>query len=226
MADESIFDVREKPEYDPLEVKPKKRGRGQKRRIAGAICAVALVFALLITGAAAKNEIEKRRLEREQAKQPEIITVERLEKLINVSELSTFKAVYNGVAKVMSKDDPTETDYYVSYDSTVSAGMDFEKINIAVDSAQKRVIIDMPEVYITEINVDISSMDYIFINDKANASSVSGEAFKACEADVSEESGLRPEIIELAEKNAENILTALVKPIVEQLDPEYTLIIR
>ncbi len=155
----------------------------------------------------------------------EVITISTLEKIINVSELSTFTAVYNGIAQVMNEENQEETDYYVSYDAKVNAGIDFEKIIISVDDEEKVINIDIPEVYITEINVNISSLDFIFYNKKANTSTVTQEAFKACEEDVERESKKQAAIFELAQQNAKNILTALTRPIVEQLDPEYTVVI-
>ena len=157
--------------------------------------------------------------------EPEVITVSTLEKIINVSELSTFTAVYNGIAEVMNEKKPKEIDYYVSYEARVNAGIDFEKIAISVDSEAKKITVDIPEVYITEINVDIASLDFIFFNDKANTSTVTQEAFKACEADVQQESEQQTAIYDLAKQNAVNVLTALINPIIEQLDAEYSLII-
>lgn len=155
----------------------------------------------------------------------EVISVATLKDIINVSELSTFTAVYNGVAEVKNQQTPTETDYYVSYEAKVKAGIDFEKIVFNVDKEQKRIKVTIPEVYITDVNVDIASLDYIFVNDSANTSTVSQQAFKACEADVQAESQQQEKICELAEQNAKNILTALIRPIVEQLDEEYELVI-
>ena len=156
---------------------------------------------------------------------PVIITVSQLEKIINVSKLSTFRAVYNGIAQVMNDEKPGETDYYVSYEATVDAGIDFKKLEISVDFEKKRINIVIPEIYITEVNVDISSLDFIFYNNKANTSTVTQEAFKACEIDVRKESEREDKIFELARQNAVNVLTALTKPIVEQLDSDYTLVI-
>lgn len=157
--------------------------------------------------------------------EPEVITVSTVQKIINVSELSTFTAVYNGIAKVTNEKKIEEIDYYVSYEARVNAGIDFEKIDILVDSESKTIHVDIPEVYITDINVDISSLDFIFFNDKANTSTVTQEAFKACEADVQCESEQQEAIYHLAKQNAVNVLTALIKPIIEQLDAEYTLVI-
>lgn len=155
----------------------------------------------------------------------EIISVATLKDIINVSELSTFTAVYNGVAEVKNQENTAETDYYVSYEAKVKAGIDFEKIVFNVDSEQKRINVTMPEVYITDVNVDIATLDYIFVNDAANTSTVSQQAFKACEADVQAESQKQEKIYGLAEQNSKNILTALIRPIVEQLDEEYELVI-
>ena len=97
--------------------------------------------------------------------EPSIITTSTLEKILNVSDLSTFEAIYNGVAKVVSPDDPQKIDYYVSYDATVKAGIDFEHVEISVDDETKIISVKLPEIKITDITVDIESMDYIFIND-------------------------------------------------------------
>ncbi len=157
--------------------------------------------------------------------QPQVITEITLEKIINVSQLSTFTAVYNGIATVPSPKDENRIDYYVSYQSKVNAGIDFEQVDISVDHPNKAVTITLPPVYITDINVDIGSLDYIFLNKKANTATSSEVAFKACEEDAKKESETEHAIFELATQNAKNILTALTRPILEQLDPEYTLVI-
>lgn len=158
-------------------------------------------------------------------KQAEIVTVSTLQEIINVSELSTFTAVYNGIAQVMNADDPELVDYYVSYEAKVNAGIDFEDIYIDVDEDTFTVHITVPPVTLTNVNVDISSLDFIFYNEKANTSTVTEEAFKACEADVEKESQEQEAIYELAEQNAKNVLTALVRPIIDQSETEYSLVV-
>ena len=153
----------------------------------------------------------------------EIISVSTLQQIIEVSELSTFTAVYNGIAQVPNEKKPDEIDYYVSYEAKVNAGIDFEQVQIEVDHEEKMVYLTIPEIYITDINVDIASLDFIFNNDKANSSTVTQTAFKACEEDVQKESQEKNAILELAEQNAKNALTALIKPFIEQMDQEYKL---
>ena len=158
-----------------------------------------------------------------QEKPPEVITVSTLQEIVNVSELSTYTAVYNGIAQVMNGEDPEKTDYYVSYEAKVYAGIDFEDIGIAVDDEAKAISVEIPEVTITDVIVDIASMDFIFYNDKANASTVSQQAYKACEEDARQESREQEAIYELARQNAANVLRALIEPIVDQTDGGYSL---
>lgn len=154
---------------------------------------------------------------------PEIISKSTLEDIINVSDLSTFEAVYNGIAKVTDEDNPEKINYYVSYDAKVKAGIDFEKVDITVNTDEKIITVMLPKIKITDINVDITSLDYIFENEKTNTETVSEEAYKKCIEDVTNESNSEDAIYELAEQNARNIVEALVSPFVEQLDSEYQL---
>lgn len=162
---------------------------------------------------------------RNSKKQAEVLTVSTLEKIIDVSELSTFTAVYNGIAQVMDEENPELVDYYVSYEAEVNAGIDFEQVEIQLDEESKAIRITVPPVELTEVNVDISSLDFIFYDKSLNTSTVTETAFKACEADVKKESQEQEAIYDLAQQNAKNILTALVKPIVDQLDTEYSLVV-
>lgn len=155
--------------------------------------------------------------------EPSIITTSTLEKILNVSDLSTFEAIYNGVAKIVSPDDPQKIDYYVSYDATVKAGIDFDQVEISVDDETKIISVKLPEIKITDITVDIESMDYIFINDNANTETVSEEAYKQCTDDVTNESNSETAIYELAGQNTKNIVEALIRPFVNSLDSEYKL---
>ena len=181
-----------------------------------AILLVVIVIAVVLVG----TKVASRKSE------PEIISKSTLERIINVSDLSTFEAVYNGVAKVMNEKKPENVDYYVSYNAKVKAGLDFEKIDLEIDREEKIITVKLPEIKITDVNVDITSLDYIFMNDKANTETVSAQAYKKCIEDVTNESSNEDAIYTLAEQNAHNIIEALIKPFVEQLDEEYQLVIK
>ena len=157
---------------------------------------------------------------------PEIITKSTLEKIVNISDLSTFEAVYNGIAKVMNEKKPDKVDYYVSYEAKVKAGFDVERVELEVDDAKKVISVTIPEIKITGIDVDIASLDYIFMNDKANESTVSEQAYKKCIEDVENESSSENAICTLAGKNAKDVITALINPFIEQLDDDYELTVK
>ncbi len=71
--------------------------------------------------------------------------------------------------------------------------------------------------------MDIASLDYIFMNDKANTETVSEQAYEKCIEDVTSEVDTEDAIYELAKENAQNIIEALIKPFINQLDAEYKL---
>ena len=133
--------------------------------------------------------------------------------ILEVSELATYTAVYNGIATVADEDDPDEIEYYVSYEATVDAGIDFSAIVPDVDEENKIIYLSLPEVNVYDPVVDISSLDFIFVERKSNESSVTSEAYSACEADAQRECSNLEAIRELAGENAENVVLALTEPI-------------
>ena len=188
-------------------------------------CLILLVV-LVIVGVYIKIHIDKKN------SKPQIVSKSTLEKVISVSDLSTFEAIYNGVAIVNNEEEPEEIDYYVSYEAKVKAGIDFEKVNVEVneketeEGSEKTIVVTLPKVKITDVNVDIASLDYIFLNKKANTETVSAQAYKKCIEDVTKESESTPAIYEFAQQNAKNIVEALINPFVKQLDDTYKLVIK
>lgn len=152
-----------------------------------------------------------------------VLTSATLEKIIDIDELSTYEAVYDGICTVMNEKKPEKVDYYVSYKAKVKAGIDFEKVKIEIDHKEKRIQITLPEIKMNEVSVDVASLDFIFNNKKANDEDVSQEAYQKCKEDVEKESKEDQAIYEMAEQNAENTIKALIKPFIEQVDAEYRL---
>lgn len=153
----------------------------------------------------------------------EIDSSSTLDKIVNISDLSTFQTVYNGVAKVTNEENPNEIEYYVAYDSKIKTGIDFSKVEIQRDDKKKTIMVTLPEIKITDINVDITSLEFIFEDDDANTSTVVEEAHKKCIEDATNESKDKKEIYNLAYQNAKNIIKAIMNPLVEQFDEEYKL---
>ena len=191
--------------------------REHKRRKKGKM----VVFAVLIVVILAAVAIMVSRNAKKE--EPEIISLTALEKMVDVSDMSTFEAIYNGIAEVENEADPTQIDYYVSYEAKVKAGFDFENLNMQVDHDRKVITVKIPEIKITDVNVDIGSLDYIFENKKANTENVSEQAYKTCIEDVTRESAEEKAIYELAKQNAKNTMEAIIQPFMEQLDEEYQL---
>lgn len=164
------------------------------------------------------------RAESNREQQAEITVVSTLERIINVSDLSTFTAVYNGIAEVKDEKNPDNVDYYVSYEARVEAGIDFAELGISLKD--KVITVSLPEVKINDIIVDISSLDFLFFDNSVNTLAVSEQAFKACEQDARTESESQSAIFELAQQNAENVVKALIKPVVDQLEEGYELVVQ
>lgn len=158
------------------------------------------------------------------AKQIDITSIATLEKIVKVNKLSTYTAVYNGVTAVRNKENYEKIDYYVSYEAKVNLGIDFDKIAIRVDEESKTIFFKMPEIHATEVNVDISTLDFIFYNNQANTVSITQEAYAICIEDARAECAKIPDISVLAKQNAVNAVQALVKPMIEQSRLEYTLV--
>ena len=184
------------------------------------IAVLFIIIAIIVTALIIKTKIFNKKSE------PTIISKATLEKVINVSDLSTFEAIYNGVAAVANEENPENIDYYVSYEAKVKAGIDFALVEVEVNETDKIITVTLPEVKITDVDVDIASLDYIFMNNKANTQTVSAQAYKKCIKDVTKESNSTDEIYESARQNARNIVEALISPFVEQLDSEYKLEIK
>ena len=125
---------------------------GKSRRLVIAILAAGLLLAALF--------LVPKLFGKEQT--PEIFTTSALQRIIKVSELSTLSSVYNGIAQVPSPKNPQEVGYYVSYRAQVKAGIAFDAVEVLLDETERVITVKIPPAAITEVNVDISSLDYIF----------------------------------------------------------------
>ena len=155
----------------------------------------------------------------------EVVTESALKQIINISDLSTFQVTYRGVAEVMNEKNPEKVSYYILYHAKAYAGIDFSQIKVQKDDENKKILLTLPEVTISDPEVDITSLEYMFLDQKEDNVGITERAYKACEEDVVEESKTQENIYELARDNAQNVLKALTNPIIQQALPEYTLVI-
>ena len=151
-----------------------------------------------------------------------------LEKIVEKNDLETVNYTYNAIAKQPKNENVPEnsenTDdykYFVSYQGTVSAGIDFKQVKIDVDNKEKKLIITVPEPKITGYNVDIGSLKFIFTKDKYNEASELENAFKLCKSDLANRSEKDSLILQTAKQNSITVLEAFFKPWIETFNDEY-----
>lgn len=164
------------------------------------------------------NQISKKAKERTVT-----VSASVLEKTLQISELSTYKITYNGVAAV--RDSNEKILYNVAYDAKVSVGIDMEKIKIEVnedDEENKKIIVSIPQIEIVDADVDPGSLDYIFQNKNANTSDVFKTAYPACIEDAENECKNNHTLYKLARENAINMIKALMQPLLVQYE-QYSL---
>lgn len=148
-----------------------------------------------------------------------------LQKIIEINELSTVDYTYNATTS-KTKADSNEVMYYVAYEGTVTAGIDFHEITFNVDEDNKLITITIPEVEIHNISVDMGTMDYIFTKSKYETETISQEAYKLCKADLKKRVESEDLLKETAKENAISSVEALFKPWIETIDKEYQVVIK
>lgn len=217
----------DKSEKSTEETGKKKRGRKLKlltiiKRKRGylIICGVLLTGVLIVFCAGMKYVSDKK-----EKNQKKISCESTLEKIINVEDLYTFQAIYDGVAEVRDEKNPEQIDIYVAYKAKVNAGLTFSELKPKVDDEKNEIRIKIPEIKVMEPDVDITQLDYMFLDKSANTENVSARAYSACVEDVKNESTKEDAIYELAKQNAINSVKALSEPFCNQIYPEYDLIV-
>lgn len=99
-------------------------------------------------------------------KQPTITSASLYSKIEESSELTSAKMYYNGVLFYSEGNIPylTQMSYNMTYSAEVRAGIDVSEIEIKVED--DRVVVDLPEPEIQDINIDPDSVKFF---DKKNA---------------------------------------------------------
>lgn len=162
------------------------------------------------------------------AKEKEATAIEtssKLQKVLKISELSTYQVTFNGVAAVNDTEDRLL--YNVAYQAKVGIGLDMEQIKVEVDDSEdhKKIIVTLPEIKIADVTIEPGSLDYIFEDASADTEDVSITALPACKADAEADCKSNELIFELAKENAVNTIKALMQPFLTQ-NKDYTLEIK
>ena len=148
------------------------------------------------------------------------ISTSSLKQVIEISELSTVDYTYNSIA--VKRDWKNNVMYHVAYEGIVTAGIDFNAIEIELLETEKKVIITIPPVSIHSMQVNMGTMEYIFTKSKYETEEISGEAYKLCKEDLQEKIKNESALHDTARENAISTVQALFKPWVESLDRSYT----
>jgi hypothetical protein len=134
-------------------------------------------------------------------------------KLVNSSELTTQKLLYEGVVENEGGKIPilTKDSFLLVYKATVRAGFDVSKAEF--DISDDAITVTIPKSEIQEITIDPDSLrtyNTSITIIKPDEKDMMAEALKAAEKDANEkakDSGL----LEAADENAESIIKALLE---------------
>ena len=148
-----------------------------------------------------------------------------IRKVFEISELSTADYTYNAIARAYAEDG-VDIKYFVAYEGRVKVGIDFSKVEIAVDEEEKRITITVPEIQFQEKTVDPGTLEFIFKDKKSETEYVHQEAYLLCQKDLDEKTKVEKELLELASANAKSVVEALVIPWIKQIEDDYTIDIR
>lgn len=150
-----------------------------------------------------------------------------LEKTVKIEELQTVQFPCSGVATKYSEPEneggePQEL-YYVSYEGMITAGVNFKAVKTTVNEEEKKVIVTVPSAEIQSLDIDESSLEFIF-NDKKSGKDerIINEATILCNEDLKNNTDAINEVIKIAQDNAFSAVEALVKPILDALGDDYT----
>lgn len=147
-----------------------------------------------------------------------------LQEVIEINELSTVDYTYNAITKKVDKNNNPM--YYVAYEGTVTAGIDFNKIEFEVDEKEKKVIITLPEIEIHSTKVEMGTLEYIFTKNKYETEDITQEAYKLCKDDLKTRIESESELYNTARENAISSVEALFNPWIDTVDDEYTVEIK
>ena len=76
----------------------------------------------------------------------------------------------------------------------MKASINMADIDVQIDDnvgegQAKKIIVTLPQLQVKQIDVDMASLDYMFVKKSANTADVSEEAYAACIADAGSDAG-------------------------------------
>lgn len=145
-----------------------------------------------------------------QPKEKRVITSSTLKETINISDLSTSKFTYNGIAVIYKDKEKNRVKCHIKYNATVKAGIDMSAVEFEVDDENKIVKAILPQIKITSNTVDEKSLSFIPQDAKVELK----DALIACQNDALVESQESQELLSAARENLKSVIEALLLPVV------------
>ena len=139
---------------------------------------------------------------------PQIIDSESLKKKVSISELSTAKFTYNGIA-VYKEDDKEKCK--ILYHGDVKAGIDFSDIDFVFDKDNKTIKPILPEIRLSTNVIDENSLSFIPSKAQINL----GDALKVCKEDIQNEANACEELWSAAKESLRNSIEGLIYPLAQ-----------
>ena len=141
----------------------------------------------------------------------DVVTSSRLEKAINIDNLSTAEFIYNGIAEKRKEKKPEKVEYYISYNATVKVGINMEDVKFDIDKKNKTVKPILPEIKVNIATPDEESFSYIPQNPDMSMKDI----ITLCKEDAINEANNSELLYQTAEENLQSVIEALLSPILE-----------
>ena len=187
----------------------------KKQKLKLQVCDLVIVIVMIIAA------IIVIKMKNSDAGKSTTVTKSSLEKVLEISDLSTLDYNYNSIVDVKDEEGEKEK-YHVAYEGTVTVGVDMSKVQISVDENIKKITIKVPDPVVQNVNIDMGTLQFIFEKDKYETESVTIEAYNACVADLENKAKQEDSLMTIAKENAINGINALISPWIEQVEGKYT----
>ena len=154
-----------------------------------------------------------------------------LDRVVQKSELETVTITYNVIAKKCknetncdkSSNNIKDFKYVVSCQGTITAGIDFDKVNVEVDEIKKNIIIHIPEA---SIKGDPNILSINFLNGNELGAAELTNARNLCQETTKERSQSDGKLIPAATEQARIVLEEFYKQWIKAFNSSYTIEIR
>lgn len=176
------------------------------------ILAVIVLLAVILTITNKKGDVE-------------IKTKSMLDKVVEKIDLETATFNYNVIAKQCKKEEKCnkesnnidDFEYVVSCTGTVTVGIKDKMPKVKVDEKNKKLIIEVPEAEVTEINV----VSLKFLNGEDIPANELPNARNLCQETIKEKSKKDEKLIPAAKEQAEVVLKSFYEQWIKAVDKEY-----